>query len=220
MAPENSSSRLQLVLGTVSFAICFAAWGLISAFAPRFREAFHLTGTQTTFLVAVPVLLGALLRIATGMLADRFGGRAVFAALILTVAVPAYFVPGVSSYQKLLYVAFFLGIAGSSFSVGVGFVSRWFPAEKQGGVLGVYGLGNIGQSAAVFLGPVLATAVGWPNVFRGVAALLLVWAIVFGLCARNAPGAARPAGIGPMIAVLTRDRLAWVLSAFYFLTFG
>ena len=124
MASGVSSSRAQLSLGTLSFAICFAAWGLISAFAPRFRELFHLTATQTAFLVAVPVLLGALLRIATGMLADRFGGRVVFAALMIVVAAPAYFVPMVPSYQKLLMVAFFLGIAGSSFAVGVGFVSR------------------------------------------------------------------------------------------------
>ena len=146
----TSRPNLQLTLGTISFAICFAAWGLISAFAPRFREAFQLTATQTAFLVAVPVLLGALLRIATGMLADRFGGRAIFALLLIIVAVPAYVVPMVPSYRALLYVAFFLGMAGSSFAVGVGFVSRWFPAEKQGGALGIYGLGNIGQSAAVF----------------------------------------------------------------------
>ena len=154
--PATSRPNLQLALGTVSFAICFAAWGLISAFAPRFRESFHLTATQTAFLVAVPVLLGALLRIVTGMLADRFGGRTVFALLMILVAVPACMVPLVPSYEKLLYVAFFLGIAGSSFAVGVGFVSRWFPPEKQGGALGIYGLGNIGQSAAVFIGPVLA----------------------------------------------------------------
>src|SRR5262245_14260423 len=83
MGAGTSSSRLQLVLGTVSFAICFAAWGLISAFAPQFRELFHLNSTQTALLVAVPVLLGALLRIVTGMLADRFGGRLVFAVLML-----------------------------------------------------------------------------------------------------------------------------------------
>ena len=156
--PATSRPNLQLALGTVSFAICFAAWGLISAFAPRFRETFHLTATQTAFLVAVPVLLGALLRIVTGMLADRFGGRAIFSLLMIVVAVPACLVPLVPSYRILLYVAFFLGMAGSSFAVGVGFVSRWFPPEKQGGALGIYGLGNIGQSAAVFLGPVLAMA--------------------------------------------------------------
>lgn len=216
----TSRPNLQLALGTVSFAICFAAWGLISAFAPRFREVFHLTATQTAFLVAVPVLLGALLRVATGMLADRFGGRAVFSLLLITVAVPAYLVPMVPSYQALLYVAFFLGTAGSSFAVGVGFVSRWFPPEKQGGALGIYGLGNIGQSAVVFLGPVLAATVGWQNIFRGMTALLLIWGIAFFLLARNSPKAVQPSSFGAMLRLLSRERLSWILSLFYFLTFG
>ena len=108
---------------------------MISAFASRFRELFHLTATQTAFLVAVPVLLGALMRIVTGMLADRFGGRVVFAVLMITVGAPAYIVPLVPSYQKLLVVAFFLGIAGSLFAVGVGFVSRCFLPERQGAAI-------------------------------------------------------------------------------------
>jgi MFS transporter, NNP family, nitrate/nitrite transporter len=217
---ETSRPNLQLALGTVSFAVCFAAWGLISAFAPRFRETFHLTATQTAFLVSVPVLLGALLRIVTGILADRFGGRAVFSLLMIVVAVPACIVPLVPSYEKLLYVAFFLGIAGSSFAVGVGFVSRWFPPEKQGGALGIYGLGNIGQSAAVFIGPVLAVVVGWQNIFRGMAALLVIWGVAFFLLARNSPKTVRPSGLGAMLQILSRERLSWVLSLFYFLTFG
>ncbi|MGB9467235.1 MAG: MFS transporter [Candidatus Acidiferrum sp.] len=222
MDKSSATSRpnLQLALGTVSFSICFAAWGLISAFAPRFGETFHLTATQTAFLVAVPVLLGALLRIATGMLADRFGGRAIFSLLMIAVAVPAYLVPMVPSYRMLLYVAFFLGMAGSSFAVGVGFVSRWFPPEKQGSALGIYGLGNIGQSAAVFLGPVLAVAVGWQNIFRGMTALLVVWGVVFFLLARNSPKTVRPSSFGAMLQLLSRERLSWVLSLFYFLTFG
>jgi len=219
--PKNrSSANWQLTLATASFALCFAAWGLISAFAPRFREAFHLSATQTAFLVAVPVLLGSLLRIVTGMLADRFGGRLIFALLMVLVAVPAFLVPTVGSYRNLLLVAFFLGIAGSSFAVGVGFVSRWFPSEKQGGALGVYGLGNIGQSAAVFLGPVLAAAVGWQNIFRGGAALLVVWGIAFYALARNSPKSARPSGLAEMLGLLAKERLSWVLSLFYFLTFG
>jgi len=220
MASAEPRPNLQLTLGTVSFGVCFAAWGLVSAFAPRFREAFHLTATQTAFLVAVPVLLGSLMRIVTGMLADRFGGRSVFAVLMVVVAIPAFIVPLVTSYEKLLYVAFFLGIAGSSFAVGVGFVSRWFPAEKQGGALGIYGLGNIGQSAAVFLGPVLATLAGWQNIFRGAAVLLVVWGVTFYALARNAPKTVRPTSVGDMMRLLARERLSWVLSFFYFLTFG
>jgi NNP family nitrate/nitrite transporter-like MFS transporter len=208
-----------LVLGTLSFAVCFAAWGLISAFAPRFREMFSLTGTQTALLVAVPVLLGSLGRLPVGMLADRFGGRAVFTAVMLMVAVPAWLVPQADSYGHLLAVAFFLGIAGSSFPVGVGYVSRWTPADRQGSALGVYGLGNIGQSAAVFLGPLVAAAFGLQSVFRGAAVLLVVWGVAFGVLARNAPGKVAPKGFGAMARVL-RERLAWVLSLFYFLTFG
>jgi NNP family nitrate/nitrite transporter-like MFS transporter len=90
--PQSAQSK-HLLLGTVSFTVCFAAWGLISAFAPHFRQQFHLSATQTAFLVAVPVLLGALARIPIGMLADRFGGRAVFAVLMFFVAVPAALVP-------------------------------------------------------------------------------------------------------------------------------
>jgi len=158
-SPE-SSQRKHLLLGTVSFTVCFAAWGLISAFAPRFREQFHLSATQTAFLVAVPVLLGALARIPTGMLADRFGGRVVFTVLMFFVAVPVALVPAATSYRNLLIVAFLLGMAGSSFAVGVGYVSRWFSMESQGSALGVYGLGNIGQSAAVFANLVIERCFG------------------------------------------------------------
>ena len=147
--PQTSQSK-HLLLGTISFTFCFAAWGMISAFAPHFRQQFHLTATQTAFLVAVPVLLGALARIPIGMLADRFGGRVVFTALMFFVALPVALVPAATRYQNLLIVAFLLGMAGSSFAVGVGYVSRWFSMESQGSALGVYGLGNIGQSAAVF----------------------------------------------------------------------
>lgn len=217
--PDPSNVR-PLVLGTLSFAVCFAAWGLVSAFAPRFREMFALSATQTALLVAIPVLLGSLARLPVGMLADRFGGRSVFTILMLLVAVPAWLVPMAGSFSVLVAIAFFLGIAGSSFPVGVGFVSRWTAPERQGSALGVYGLGNMGQSAAVFLGPLLAARIGWQPVFRGMAVLLVIWGVVFGLLARNAPVAARPKGIGDMLRVLTRERLAWVLSLFYFLTFG
>jgi nitrate/nitrite transporter NarK/nitrate reductase gamma subunit len=144
----------------------------------------------------------------------------VFALLMIIVAVPVYIVPMVLSYWMLLYIAFLLGMAGSSFAVGMGFASRWFPPERQGGALGIYGLGNIGQSAAVFLGPVLAVAVGWQNIFRGMAALLVIWGIAFFLFAFNSPKTARPSSLGAMLQLLSRERLAWVLSLFYFLTFG
>jgi NNP family nitrate/nitrite transporter-like MFS transporter len=212
--------KQQLLLGTVSFTVCFAAWGLISAFASHFRQLLHLSATETAFLVAVPVLLGALARIPMGMLTDRLGGRAVFTVLMFFVAVPVAIVPVMSGYRELLIVAFFLGMAGSSFAVGVGYVSRWFPMESQGSALGVYGLGNIGQSAAVFLGPVIAAAFGFRNLYWGMSLLLVVWATVFVAFARNAEQSSRPKGVAEMFGVLGRKPLAWALAAFYFLTFG
>jgi len=216
--PASTPAR-HLVLGTLSFAVCFAAWGLPSALAPRLRELFHLSATEAAFLVAVPVLLGSLARLPMGLLADRFGGRPVLAALMLACALPAWGASLTGSYRSLLPALFFLGLAGASFPVGVGYVSRWTPPARQGFALGVYGLGNIGQSAAVFSGPLLAAALGWQGAFRGAALLLVAWGAIFALLARDAPGARRPAGPAAL-ARLAREPLAWTLSLFYFLTFG
>ncbi|MBL8292606.1 MAG: MFS transporter [Bryobacterales bacterium] len=209
-----------LVVGTFSFLVCFAAWGLISAFAPSYRVQFQLSATQTSLLVAVPVLLGALARIPMGLLTDSYGARIVFTILFLGSSAAAFLVSRAQTYQELLMTGFLLGLAGSSFAVGVGYVSRWFPPQKQGTALGVYGMGNIGQSAAVFLGPVVAVSIGRESVIQGVAGLLAVWAVVYAVIARDAPNRPPSRGVAPLYAVLTREPLAWMLSAFYFLTFG
>ena len=219
-AGKTRTASVQLALGTLSFVVCFAAWGLISSFAPQFRETLHLTATQTAFLVAVPVILGALARIPIGMLTDLYGGRAVFTVLMIVAAIPPVWAASVSSYSLLVAAAFCLGLAGSSFAVGAAFVSRWYPPQKQGTALGVYGLGNIGQSAVVFFGPVLAATLGWQTIFRGMSVLLVAWAALFFLLARNSPDVPRPSGLNEMLGVLRHERIAWVLSAFYGLTFG
>src|SRR6187431_666957 len=156
-----------LTLATVSFTISFAAWGLIGGLAPVFAELYQLSASQTALLVAVPVLLGSLARLPMGMLTDRFGGRLVFTALLGFSSLAAFLVPLTNSYGSLLVAAFLVGMAGSSFAVGAAFVSRWTPAARQGTALGVYGLGTMGQSLAVFAGPVAAAALGWPAVFHG-----------------------------------------------------
>ena len=94
------------------------------------------------------------------------------------------------------------------------------PQRKAGCGTGLYGLGNAGQSLIVFLGPLMAARFGWENVFRGISALLVIWAILFATLAKNAPVTTHRKTVASMLAVLARERLAWVLSAFYFLTFG
>ncbi|HET7695209.1 MAG TPA: MFS transporter [Vicinamibacterales bacterium] len=223
MSPQplrTPSPTRALTLASVSFALCFAAWGLIGGLAPAFASLYHLSGSQTALLVAVPVLLGSLARLPMGMLTDRFGGRAVFSALLAFSALAAFIVPLTGSYRALLVAAFLVGVAGSSFAVGAAFVSRWSPRAQQGTALGIYGLGTLGQSLAVFIGPLVAARWGWEAVFRGTSALLLIWALVFVTLARNPVHASRPAGVGAMLAVLRTAPRAWVLGAFYFLTFG
>jgi nitrate/nitrite transporter NarK len=215
-----SSSQRQLILATVSFLVSFAAWGLIGGLAGIFTQLYKLTASQTALLVAVPVLLGSLARLPMGMLTDKFGGRLMFTALLVVSAIAAFVVPMTTSYGTLICAAFFLGLAGAAFSIGAAFVSRWARPGTQGTALGVYGMGNLGQSAAVFGGPVLAAAVGWPAVFRIVGVALLVWAATFAALARNPPGVARPAGAGELLRVLRTSPTAWLLGAFYFLTFG
>lgn len=220
MASDSRAAWRNLALATISMALGFAAWGLISAFASTFSAEFGLNAQATAFLVAVPVLLGSLARIPMGLLTDRFGGRAIFTLLFALTAIAAIMVPSAGTYQQLIAYGFFLGLAGSSFAIGVGFASRWFPPEKQGTALGIYGLGNMGHSAAVFLGPLVAARVGRDAVFYGVSGLCAIWAVMFFALARNAPVAVKPATLRRMLSVLATERLAWALSAFYFLTFG
>jgi MFS transporter, NNP family, nitrate/nitrite transporter len=210
-----------LFLSTSAFAVSFALWGLIGALAPTFAQAYGLSAKAKSLMIAVPVLLGALGRIPAGMLADRFGGRRIFAALLLLSAVPAILIGFSNSYASLIVLGLFLGIAGSTFPVGVGFTSKWFTRDQQGTALGVYGMGNIGQSVAVFGAPVLAIALGsWRPVFFIFAAISIVWGVVFLLSARDAVTDTKPKTLAENFDVLRREPLAWVLSLFYFLTFG
>src|SRR4051812_15472625 len=103
-----------LTLATISFAVSFAAWGLIGGLAPVFADLYRLSASQTALLVAVPVLLGSLARLPMGMLTDRFGGRLMFTLLLVVCAAAAWLVSFTTSYQSLLISAFFIGLAGSS----------------------------------------------------------------------------------------------------------
>lgn len=218
---DSFGARRALFLSTTAFAVSFAVWGLVSALAPTFAQEYGLSATARSLLIAIPVLLGSLGRLVAGMLADRYGGRRVFAALLLISALPAAAIGFATSYEQLLVLALFLGVAGTTFPVGVGFTSKWFPPEKQGTALGIYGMGNIGQSIAVFGAPVLALWWGsWRPVFFAFAALTLVWGLIFYLFARDAVSAAKPKTLAENLSLLRRSGLAWALSLFYFLTFG
>jgi NNP family nitrate/nitrite transporter-like MFS transporter len=216
---NQPSATAQLTLGTGAFALCFAVFGSLSAMMPILSKQMHLTPMQKSIAVAVPVLLGSLGRIPLGMLTDRIGGRIVFSAVMFLTIVPAVLMGSVHSYPELIAYGFFIGIGLASFSVGVGFVSGWYSAAKQGTALGVYGAGNIGQSLAAFGSPFIAAAFGMKWGFWTFGVLLAVWFLIFAVFARNAPRKAPPKSFAETMRPLANSR-SWVLSLYYFLTFG
>jgi NNP family nitrate/nitrite transporter-like MFS transporter len=223
MTNSNTSSAtgnsLQLILATGAFAICFAVFGSVSAMMPILKKNLGLSPVQVSIALAVPVLLGSLGRIPLGMLTDRFGGRLIFSIVMAFSVVPAFLMGFVSSYTQLVLCGFFIGVALASFSVGVGFVSGWYPPQKQGLALGVYGAGNVGQSLAAFGSPLLAGALGLKWGFWTFGILMLLWLAVFLVKAENAPRRAPAKSFHEILQPL-RDSKSWVLSLYYFLTFG
>jgi NNP family nitrate/nitrite transporter-like MFS transporter len=216
---SSSGNSLQLVLATGAFAICFAVFGSVSAMMPILRKNLGLDPLQVSVALAVPVLLGSLGRIPLGMLTDRYGGQLIFPIVMASSIVPAMLMGFINEYWQLLVCGFFIGIALASFSIGVGFVSGWYPPERQGYALGVYGAGNIGQSLAAFGSPVLAAAFGFKWGFWTFGILLMVWLVLFWLKAENAPRRSPAKSLGDIVKPL-KDVKSWRLSLYYFLTFG
>ena len=216
---RSAGNSLQLLLGTGAFAFCFAVFGSVSAMMPILRKQLGLSPIQVSVAIAIPVLLGSLGRIPLGILADRFGGRMIFSIVMACSVVPAMLMGWVAAYWQLVLCGLFIGIALASFSVGVTFVSGWYPPEKQGTALGVYGAGNIGQSLAAFGSPLLASTLGFRWGFWTFGLLLLTCLIVFWIGGRNALRRSPPKSFSDMLRPL-RESMSWVLSLYYFLTFG
>ncbi len=214
---QAGKAARNLALATVAFALCFSAWGLIAPLAKKFEDDLALTSTETLFLTAVPVVLGSLLRIPVGALTDRLGGRRVFSFLLAFSALPALLFGYADSYWALVGVAFLLGVAGSSFAVGIPFVAGWYRRQRQGFALGVYGMGNIGTAVAAFTAPAVVTHLGRPALGWGTAALLAAAAGLFFLLAEDAPRQAAPARYRQVVQAGWR---LYRLAVFYFITFG
>ncbi len=219
---SDKGNTFQLVLATGAFAVCFAVFGSVSALMPELRkpENLNLTPLQVSIALSVPVLLGSLGRIPLGILADKFGGRKVFNAVMLSAVIAAIAIGFVASYTLLLVCGLFVGIGLASFSVGVVFVSRWFPPDRQGFALGIYGAGCVGQSIAAICAPLMVIAFGstaWA--FWFFAGLTGIWLLFFALRAEDRIVEFPAKTLSDYLAPL-KERGSWVLSLYYFLTFG
>ncbi len=212
-----------LALATLSFAACFAVWALYSPLAPRMREEFKLTETQLSLLVSIPALLGSAFRMPMGILTDMYGGRKVFAALMVFCFFPTVLAMFADSYTLLLFCGFLFGISGTSFAVGIPHVSRWYPPEKQGVALGIYGIGNMGAALATLLAPrIIHNYLNnqWHYVFPIYAFPLLIMAFLYWKYTTDAPTTAKPKSLRELLEVYKKTPLAWTFCLFYWVTFG
>jgi nitrate/nitrite transporter NarK len=155
LPPEPPGNPRILYLALISFFFCFAIWALYAPFGPFFMEWYGLSASQVLILVAIPALLGSVVRIPMGILADKYGARIVFTILLLFVVLPLIGAIFVDSYIMFLICGLFFGMSGTSFILGITHVSVWYPQSKQGTVLGIYGVGNIGTILATIFVPLL-----------------------------------------------------------------
>jgi NNP family nitrate/nitrite transporter-like MFS transporter len=202
------------------FDISFMVWVMLGSLANAIVPQLALNDAERGFLVAVPLLGGALLRLLLGLLTDHIGARRTASAgLILT------FVPlllgwlWAETFTQLLLVGLFLGVAGASFAVALPLAGRWYPPQYQGLALGIAGAGNSGTALATFFGPRLAEWLGWHAVF-GLAMLpVAITLLVFLWLAHDSPNQPAPKPLAAYWGVLSLPD-TWRFCWFYSVTFG
>ena len=210
-----------LFASTFAFMVCFAVWMMFGVIGIPLKETLGLSNTQFGLLASTPVLLGAAMRLPLGIWTDRFGGRIVMTALLLGAALPVWLVSHATRYWQLLAIGLLLGVVGGAFAVGTPYCARFFPQDKRGFAMGVFGAGTAGAALNMFVAPRLIEAYGWTAVPRVYAVVLLATAAIFWVLSAPDPGAGGKGGPGlrQQLAVL-KDWRVWKLCQYYSLTFG
>jgi NNP family nitrate/nitrite transporter-like MFS transporter len=215
-----------LAVATAGFAVNFWAWALISPLGPMFKDTGvlgELTESDVALLVAVPVIVGSLGRIVVGALTDRFGGRLMFTLVSATTIIPVLFIAFVAldSYALLLFGGFFLGIAGTAFAVGVPFVNAWFPPERRGLAIGIFGAGMGGTAISALTTVKLFTNQGEKAPFLITAVALALYALLAWVVLRDAPGRVIPtASLASRVVANSRLPITWQACILYAVAFG
>jgi NNP family nitrate/nitrite transporter-like MFS transporter len=208
-----------LVLSTVSMIVSFTVWSVFAPIATEIQKIYQLSITQKSILIATPVLLGSLMRIPMGILTDRYGGRRIFALTMLLLILPMVGAGFADSFAMLLFWAFFIGMAGTTFAISITYVSKWYPSQKQGLILGIAGMGNLGSAVANFLIPSIFSSYGLSWVFWNLAIAMACMSILFWVGTKDVQRTSKHKTLKESLSVL-KFKETWYLSFFYFLTFG
>ncbi len=218
-----------LALSTLAFTICFGVWmlnGVLVTFLSS-NQVFNWGPAEIGWLLGIPVLTGSLFRLPAGMLTDKFGGRPVMTGLLFLCAIPLVAMSFATSFWSFALCSFGFGLAGVSFSIGIAFTSVWFPKQRQGTALGIFGAGNAGASLSTLFAPTLLNKLtvngtdleGWRKLPLIYAGLMVAMGIVFVLLSKNKKPAVNFKTITQQLSPLKEMRV-WRFGLYYFLVFG
>ncbi len=215
-----------LGLSTVAFTVCFAVWTIFSIIGVTIKQELSLNEFQFGLLVATPILTGSLTRLFLGVWTEKWGGRIVFSAQMVLTGLATWMLTWAHTYPMYLIAALGIGLAGGSFIIGVAYVSRWYPAGKQGTALGIFGAGNVGAAVTKFVAPFVLVAYGWHGVAHVWAAGIVLMGILFFLFAKDDPElverrakGTRAPSLAEQFAPL-KNLQVWRFSLYYFFVFG
>lgn len=220
----KSGQLRNLIVATVASTVGFWAWTIIGPLSSRYASGMDLGPGQTSILVAMPILVGSVARIPVGALTDRFGGRVMF-TVILGITAPLVLLTGIvgqlENFPFLVVIAFFLGIAGTVFAIGIPFCSAWYERNRKGFATGVFGAGMVGTAVSAFFTPRLVTAVGYMGTHIIIAVVVAAMALLSWLILRNSPEWSAPTQpVLPKITHAFTLRATWQLCFLYGVVFG
>ena len=222
----SSKQTKALSISTIAFTACFATWTIFSIIGIQLQQQLGLNETQFGLLIGTPILTGSLSRLFLGIWSDQYGGRVVLVAVMLSAAIATFLLSFVDSYQMALLAALGVGLAGGSFAVGIAYVSTWYPEEKQGTALGIFGVGNVGSAITSFGAPFVLVAFGWEAVAQIWAGALVVVAIIFWFVSEDDPTRAvlkeknlKHKSLWEELEPLKKLQV-WRFSIYYFFVFG
>ena len=217
--------RPTLIMAFLYFDIAFMVWNMLGPLAPIISEELHLSPAQKGFMVAIPTLAGALLRLVNGFLVDRIGQKTTGAIgqVIVIAGLAAAWLLGVNSLEGTIAVGVILGFAGASFAVALPLASRWYPPEHQGKAMGIAGMGNSGTVFAALFAPLLAKAYGWNAVLGFALIPLVVTFILFMVLVKDSPHQPPKRSMSEYLTAYVRmlgEADTWWFMLFYGVTFG
>ena len=217
----QAGHRPTLFAAFLYFDVSFMVWVILGPLGVQIAADLGLSPAQKGLMVATPVLSGALLRIVMGILGDHLKPRmaGIIGQVIVIAALLISWVHGIHTFQGVLVLGAFLGMAGASFAVALPLASRWYPPEHQGTALGIAGAGNSGTVLAALFAPLLASFYGWQNVLGLAAIPLTLVLFVYLVMAKDSPECPPAKSIADYFKVL-KDQDAWWFMFFYSVTFG